>query len=178
MNLQNAHKEMIEWMTAFGQECPKEPCYPHQTILYLRERLISEEALETSNALDVLADKPLSEETTYQEVIDGCGDLLFVTIGTLVALGVDTQAVWNEILKSNWTKFWTWLEIQKEFNSYDNPYITHIEHENKNLSASRTFKSDNKEARNWLVKNHDEKVIKSPSFTPPNLQQFIPKELL
>lgn len=151
MNLQNAHKEMIDWMTAFGQECPNEPINPDVKTLKLRYSLISEEARETTHAF-------LTYKGDIIEILDGCGDLLFVTIGTLVALGVDTQAVWNEILRSNWTKFWNSVEI------------TAITNEKWTIDPVETpF-----QAKKFLVKNEIGKVVKSPSFSPPDLTRFIP----
>lgn len=172
MNLQNAHREMIEWMDAFGQDTPENPTIPSIEVMTLRTSLIEE---ETNEAIDAIDPRFGGITRNYELALDGLGDSLFVIIGTLVALGVDTQEVWNEILKSNWTKFWTFLEIKEKFKVDDRLSFVFIENKEEGLTASRRFSSSNYEARNWLVKNEKGKVIKSPSFTPPDLKRFLPK---
>jgi len=168
MNLQNAHKEMVEWMDAFGQDTPEEACIPPIEILKLRTRLIEEEVKEeVLPALDglVYSRGEYKKIDNFLETLDGLGDSLFVIIGTFVALGVDTQQVWNEILKSNWTKFWTSKEIQQLGKEY------------KAFKVVKTETQYDINLRCWLVKDSIGKIIKSPSFTPPNLVKFLPKEL-
>lgn len=62
----------------------------------LRAKLIEEEAEETADAL---------RAGDLVKAVDGLGDLLVVTLGAGVALGVDLQAVFREVMASNWTKF-------------------------------------------------------------------------
>lgn len=165
MNLQNAHKEVKEWMAAFGQETPEKSTKPKEDTIHLRTYLINEEVgEELLPALDELS--ILHDDEIYLKMLDSCGDSLFVIIGTLVAFGVNTQEVWNEIVKSNWTKFWTKTEVRR--------YLG--DHPDSSLQFKATFQSDNSEARNYIALNENGKVIKSPSFTPPDLIRFLPKE--
>lgn len=209
MNLFNAHKECKEWMAAFGQETPEKFTEPDVKTRFLRARLVSEEMLETLQGLGyeltisktILSDpdhpdRPiLSKQTSLEpvqydnlETLDGLGDSLFVIIGTLVAFGVDTQLVWNEILRSNWTKMWTPKEVV-EFGVEETrieglmlakPFDYQINHNKHSFDLAwndRTVehRAYNDTSRIWLCKNINGKVIKSPSFTPPNLKQFLPK---
>jgi len=61
----------------------------------LRATLISEEALETCDAI-VAGD--------MIEAIDGMCDLLVVTYGTAVTFGIDIEPFWDEVHRSNMAK--------------------------------------------------------------------------
>ncbi len=174
MNLQNAHNEMVEWMRAFGQEVPQDKTIPSQSIINLRSKLIDEESMETTTELNrlhfsVKYNDPKNCRESYVSILDGLGDLLFVTIGTLVSFGVDTQQVWNEILRSNWTKFWTPSEIRGLDVDNDLNYAKWV--------ITSVCRCSNDNTRCFLVNNSIGKVVKSPSFSPPNLYKFLPKEL-
>lgn len=61
----------------------------------LRRKLILEESTELMNALT---------ERNMIEVIDGMCDLIVVTYGTAVEMGIDLEPFWNEVHKSNMAK--------------------------------------------------------------------------
>lgn len=105
----NEQKQVKEWMTAFGQECPEKPTIPSLEVRKLRAKLILEEALETIEALGVriygkdgCSGKEFEVSSEYfhcitiedwkpanlSEIADGCEDLKVVTEGTLVACGL------------------------------------------------------------------------------------------
>ncbi len=112
-----------EFMQKVGQETPAAPTIPDQQIRLLRAKLILEEALETVTALGVhveavdedgrvnLTDDILNLEFTadhdvdLEGVVDGCADISVVTIGTLIAFGVDDEPVLEEVDTANLRKF-------------------------------------------------------------------------
>lgn len=62
----------------------------------LRMNLINEEASELECAL---------EDGDICAIADAIGDLLYVTLGTAVSCGIDIEAVFHEIHRSNMSKF-------------------------------------------------------------------------
>jgi predicted HAD superfamily Cof-like phosphohydrolase len=199
--LTNEQQQVKEWMQKFGQETPEKPTIPSLKDRKLRAKLILEEALETITALGIyLYNKnnlesihDYLEEIVYTEnetgpnltlIADGCEDLKVVTEGTLVACGlVDSRInetgfdgshgggfypqmstkdpLFNEVMRSNNSKFWTEEEwrslIREEQDKYHSTLIC------PNPKGSRCV----------LVKDKDGKVIKSPSYSPANLQPII-----
>ncbi|PIQ63942.1 MAG: hypothetical protein COV99_00105 [Bacteroidetes bacterium CG12_big_fil_rev_8_21_14_0_65_60_17] len=112
------HYERIkEFMQKAGQDTPEGAVRPPDETRVLRAKLILEEALETVEALGVrVASKgaPLTEEGLSYEaddafdlemVVDGCADISVVTIGTLIAIGVDDEPVLEEVDEANLRKF-------------------------------------------------------------------------
>jgi predicted HAD superfamily Cof-like phosphohydrolase len=106
-------------MQLAGQEAPRTPTIPDDDTRLLRARLILEEALETVRALGVtvqdrktggvFTDDDLEFEVTgsvdLEGVVDGCADISVVTIGTLVAFGVDDEPILEEVDEANLRKF-------------------------------------------------------------------------
>ncbi len=110
-------------MQKVGQPTPSSPEIPSGDIRTLRAKLILEEALETITALGikVTAEKngaavdvtdPVSAlrfdpdgEVDLEGVVDGCADISVVTVGTLIAFGVDDEPVLREVDDANLRKF-------------------------------------------------------------------------
>ena len=127
----------------------------------LRMQLIEEELEEMHTAL-------VAEDIT--EVADAIGDLLYVIYGAAATFGMDAQQIFNEVHGSNMSKFWLNNEIATEFNK--------DAQEVHQYNGTAPFENDNyiaqKISRNrWIVKNKDGKIIKSPSFRPPNLKTVL-----
>lgn len=90
-------QEMVrEFMKAAGQECPGELRMPNWQVCTLRLKLIYEETRELQTALF---------DKDFVETADAIGDLLVVVLGTAVACGIDIEPIFNEIHRSNMTKF-------------------------------------------------------------------------
>jgi predicted HAD superfamily Cof-like phosphohydrolase len=76
----------------------------------LYQDLLTEEYLELEGAMSTLYVKALEapgepiEPEVLAEVIDGGIDVIVVTLGLLLNLGVDVQAAWDEVLDSNMAK--------------------------------------------------------------------------
>lgn len=104
-------------MQKVGQDTPEGAVIPDEKIRILRAKLILEEALETVAAMGVTVhvggQEVAEEELVYaapndvdlKEVVDGCADISVVTIGTLIAFGVDDEPVLEEVDASNLRKF-------------------------------------------------------------------------
>lgn len=124
---------------------------------------------------------------SLRDIADGCEDIKVVTEGTLVACGLTKELplkktssiptygedirdpLFDEVMRSNWTKLWSPQEVFVAYKNADGPKgiknTGGIYYWN-NLIA--TFTGDK-----YLVKDKDGKVIKSPSYLPVNLNPII-----
>jgi len=112
------------FMQKVGQATPALPVAPDEKTRLLRAKLILEEAIETIRAMGVgvrLRDTGgreglvtvdphelsfyINGEVDLEEVVDGCADISVVTIGTLIAFGVDDEPVLEEVDQANLRKF-------------------------------------------------------------------------
>lgn len=96
-----------EFHEAFDLDRPEGPTIPSQDLVRLRMRLIREEYEEVSTDFKKLLQKDL----TYAEAIPIMRDLLkeladlrYVTEGAAVALGLDIEAAYKEVHRSNMSK--------------------------------------------------------------------------
>lgn len=98
-------------MNAAGQNVPPSPVVPDQKTRLLRAQLILEETLETIQALGFNVDVSVEDLTvkhsaySSEGVVDGCCDLMVVTLGTLCAFGVHDLPHMNEVCDCNDAKF-------------------------------------------------------------------------
>ena len=114
------YQRVKNFMQKVGQDTPDQLTTPGEKIRILRAKLILEEALETVHAMGIVVaaggegGTVLQEETLHYsadgevdvvEVVDGCADISVVTIGTLIAFGVDDEPVLEEVDASNLRKF-------------------------------------------------------------------------
>lgn len=78
---------------------------------YLRANLIAEEFEELLAALgvrkidDIIVDWERDPGQGHVAVADAIGDLLYVVLGTAVSCGIDIQPIFEEIHRSNMSKF-------------------------------------------------------------------------
>ncbi len=112
-----------EFMQKAGQDTPDTPTIPDEATRVLRAKLILEEALETVRALGVGVHVTTADGTEVDfshvdhldfvargavdlpGVVDGCADISVVTIGTLIAFGIDDAPVLEEVDAANLRKF-------------------------------------------------------------------------
>ena len=95
----------------------------------------------------------IAEATTRAHLLDGIVDALYVTYGTAVAAGFTESTIkqaFDEVHRSNMTKLWP---------------DSIVDTRPTNTTATRT-------CGGWIVKNRAGKVIKPPTYSPPNLSQF------
>lgn len=148
------YQQVREFMTAFGQECPILPGFPSDSVCTLRDRLIIEEAGEHHDAV-------FSRD--FVKTCDAICDLLYVVYGSAIAIGLNEETLnkmFAEVHRSNMSKMWSEdeLKILKETYRY-------------------VFVEFDKPSGKYVVTNEHGKVIKSPSYSPPNLAQFLPCNL-
>lgn len=112
------------FMEKAEQEIPTKPKIPCINARRLRARLILEEAFEIINhglGLNVIpafvnepGDKDErgnafyftpSKRPNLVKLADGCADLKVVIVGSELAFGIDGEPVFNEVMRSNMTKF-------------------------------------------------------------------------
>ena len=145
----NKQEAVGVFMQKFGQDCPDKPTIPSFDIQKLRLELIDEERGELRAALAA---------GNLIETADAIADLLYVVYGTAVACGIDIDKVFEEVHRSNMSKLWTMAELvalddKPEFDIINPEVII-----------------PDRNARQFVIKNASSKVIKSPSYSPANIQ--------
>ena len=169
-------KQVKDFMLAFGQEVKDKPELPSEEVRKLRAILILEEAIECIEALGFRVraeDQEYSrfelvpdEEPCLVKLADGLADLHYVAYcGTGLACGLDMERVFEEVHESNLTKLWTGNEVFKA--STDEAWS---EAHRQYMIALGCVDYD---TRAILVTRLDGKVIKSPSYKPPNLNWLL-----
>ena len=83
------------FMTTYGQEVKESSSFPDENIIKLRLKLIKEELEELEQALN---DKNLLE------VADALTDILYVTYGAGHSFGINLDACFDEVQRSNMSK--------------------------------------------------------------------------
>ena len=83
------------FMTTYGQEVKESASFPDENIIKLRLKLIKEELEELEQAL---IDKNLLE------VADALTDILYVTYGAGHSFGINLDACFEEVQRSNMSK--------------------------------------------------------------------------
>jgi len=110
------------------QDVPDMPGMPSRDVCALRCRTLAEELLELCDALDVdirmernrangvrfygvdanpspYASVQLEPETNLRDAYDAVLDILVFAVGTAIALGLELEPGWEEVHRSNMTKF-------------------------------------------------------------------------
>jgi predicted HAD superfamily Cof-like phosphohydrolase len=179
--MSTSYQNVKQFMTVMEQEVPSKVCDPGFAVRHLRAKLILEEALETVRALGFgplfnnmeveMKDLHFEElyEFNFEEVFDGLLDSDYVGLqGTSIALGLSEEQVQKgieEVHKSNMSKLWTNYEYSRTNEQQEKNYTFQ-----QVVYGLHQDDPDNATVRCWLVKDSHGKVIKSPSFTPPNLK--------
>lgn len=163
---------VAHWMQTFGQSTPTNPCIPNASTRKLRATLILEEAIEACVALgfvpEIFFNKECEDEVeldaTLQEIIvppnlhqiaDALAGLHYVGYcGTGVACGINMEPVFQEVHKTNMAKLWSKEEVDHV------PLPGVLE---KDLVAYE-YKGK------YVVKNSVGKIIKPPSWKPPEFK--------
>lgn len=124
-DLMTNFKKVKQFMTVFGQPIATEPNLGTEELKKLRYDLIREEVEELCDGL---------QNGDLVETADALTDILYVVYGAAAAFGIDIDACFNEVHRSNMSKLGNdGLPIYRE----------------------------------------DGKVLKGPSYTPPNLKEVI-----
>ena len=93
------------WMSEVGQATPDRLTPYSQQILKLRQTLITEEFNEVMDLFEALSrpqqEQIYNDDYVMLEVVKELCDLLVVTYGALVALGVDGDAAFRAVMENN-----------------------------------------------------------------------------
>lgn len=110
-----AEQEQIkDFMVKAGQQTPDDPTLPPSRVRELRIKLIAEELCELCVAFGIVLQIDDKGITVYRglgyqddlvEAYDAVLDLLVVVIGTAVAMGAELDPGWQEVHRSNMSKF-------------------------------------------------------------------------
>ena len=87
--------DMLAFHRKFGTTISATPTIPDKPTQKLRKNLIKEEYKELRKAL---------KKKDLVEIADGGIDLIYVILGTLVSYGIDADAVWKEVQRTNMEK--------------------------------------------------------------------------
>ena len=88
--------EMVKaFHTKFGHEVNHRPKFPEVTTQQLRIRLVNEEADELEHAILT---------NNLVEIADALADLLYVTLGTAIAYGINIIPIFAEVHRTNMLK--------------------------------------------------------------------------
>lgn len=169
----NEQKRVKDWMQKAGQECPDKPTIPSLEVRKLRARLILEEALETiveglglypvCNCMEAIEIEGMDFEEDWfgtqplnpdlVKLADGMADLHYVNLGTAVACGIDLEPVFQEVCRSNDSKWWSEVDL--------------LSIEKKKYNGHTIGDGV------WCVTDQGGKVIKSPSYSPANIAPIL-----
>lgn len=97
MTIREAQESVRNFMIKAGQECPAYPVIPRDAVLSLREQLHYEEAVVEFGEANF--------KKNLQLVADSLADSLVVILGSAVAFGIDIEPIFQEVMRSNMTKF-------------------------------------------------------------------------
>ena len=96
MKISNAQKQVVEFNRAARQEIPTAPTSSTCAICCLRAKLIQEELEDYKDSCFV---------SDLEGIADAIGDMLYVVLGAAVAHGINIEPIFEEIHRSNMSKF-------------------------------------------------------------------------
>lgn len=112
--MKNEQNQIREFMVKAGQETPPKPTIPQPEVIKLRVKLIAEELLEFCAAVGAELEI-IGSEVNIQvahdfpvdlvEAYDGLIDIAVVDIGAAIAFGMELEPGWQEVHRSNMSKF-------------------------------------------------------------------------
>lgn len=121
---------------------------PSEDMVELYMDLIDEEMNELCNAYGV---------NDVVEMADGAIDLIYVTIGLLHSMGLDPQALWDEVQRSNMSKFLVEACVFCGTKGCDHCNGT-----------GEFFK---------VLRREDGKILKGPRYKAPDLSSIVTEQL-
>lgn len=89
--------QVRDFMQLGGQDCPERPTRPSTALAMFRYGLIQEELDELRHALD--------DNSNLVEAADALADLLYVVLGTGVALGINLGPIFDIVHEANMAKY-------------------------------------------------------------------------
>jgi predicted HAD superfamily Cof-like phosphohydrolase len=112
--MRKEQEQVKKFMLKAGQECPAKPTVPNEQTQNLRLTLHEEEAV--TELREAFAGRKSGDPWFYltcaifpdmrlADIADSLADSLVVILGTAVACGIDIDPIFQEVMKSNMTKF-------------------------------------------------------------------------
>ena len=95
--MNNEQKMVQEFHEFFGLTIGRRPALPSPEVVKLRRKLIEEETKEFDEA---------AEKGDLNEIAKELADILVVVYGAAVTYGIDMEAIFKEVHRSNMTKIW------------------------------------------------------------------------
>lgn len=123
-----------------------EPGFPDAARIELRKSLIREEVGETLKAID---------DGDLIEVADGIADSIVVLVGTALEFGIPLTRIWNEVHRSNMSKF---PECQQCGGSGTHPSYPPGTCPECNGRGTQ------------LIRRDDGKILKPEGWSPPDIE--------
>lgn len=155
--------QVYEFMKLFGQPCRIVPEVPPDEEADLRMRLIEEEFNELQKAF---INKDLVE------IADALADLQYVLLGTAISAGINLDPVFQEVHRSNMSKFWTSSEVANHFKK-DAQELFQLTDMQKVISNQEGQTAMKLTKTKWVVKEKGGKIVKSPSYSAVNIRQVL-----
>jgi predicted HAD superfamily Cof-like phosphohydrolase len=101
ITMKEEQEQVLDFMLRAQQDCPETPTISTQAVRKLRCKLIAEELLE----LEIACGAHNEGDINLVEIADAITDILVVTLGAAIAFGIDIQPCWDEVHRSNMSKF-------------------------------------------------------------------------
>lgn len=134
-------EDVTKFMETAGQQLPEYPQIMDEAVHTLRYNLIREELEEYKHE---------TEQKNIVGIADAIGDLLYVVYGSAVAHGIDIYPIFQEIHKSNMTKFIDGYRRESDGKWMKGPSYTPV-----NLEPLIQAQIDNHEKSKALVSNSE-----------------------
>ena len=155
-------EDVIDFMTQFGQTTYDNPQVSllknDEKLKNFRLSLIDEEVSELKEAC---------KNNDFIEVIDACGDILYVVFGMCATYGININEAFRIIHESNMSKLCKSEEEARETVEWYK--------QNDKRYDSPAYKLCN-DTKHWMVYNEStKKVLKSINYTPANFNTLMKK---
>ncbi len=189
MNTEQA--KVKKWMETFGEKCFDKPTTINNDACRKRAELILEECIETIEGLGfrlVFNKKEIRNKKnskfnlslklvsgcSLSDIIDGLGDISYVTYGTANILGVDMEPVFTEIHRSNETKFWSSVQISNDPRIKSGELTATLNNKVKSIDDLESIQSEEK----YAVRDKNGKLVKPDTFSSPDIEGILYKQSL
>lgn len=91
------YEDVRDFHRKFAHPAPAHPTPLDSELLEVRLKLLREEYMELRAAME--------GQMAMGRIVQECADLIYVTIGTMVSMGVPLNQVWAEVHRANMSKY-------------------------------------------------------------------------
>jgi len=146
-----AQEAVREFHKTFDPESLAEaPQMPSLESAQLRVRLMIEELDEVGAAMRLYYEGKQNAGDALVEVAQELADLLYVTYGTAITMGIELDPILQAVHEANMSKVWTTQEIEEHVFEPNSKIVGHTD-------------------GRWIVYRPDGKILKPPSYTKPDI---------